>query len=280
MILSLRRLLHERVSPHATLRRAGSTLARTVVRLRLASRRVGRCFAAAPPPRLLVWCSAASTRLSLSLLFCASSPDSTHSHRRTYGPSVSPSLLLSCGAQGIGLCIMVKSHYIRAGRLVRILRGPRQDRVGVIVDIVDANRVLVENPEDAKMWRHVQNLKNVEPLKYCVSVSRNCSTKALKDALGSSKALEKYAKTRTAVRVEAKKACAASTDFERYQLRVARRSRAYWARKVFDAKDAKEPVSWHKVALKRMQKKAAKMDSTEGARKRMQKAIAARKAKK
>ncbi|KAG5479303.1 hypothetical protein LSCM4_01899 [Leishmania orientalis] len=175
---------------------------------------------------------------------------------------------------------MVKSHYIRAGRLVRILRGPRQDRVGVIVDIVDANRVLVENPEDAKMWRHVQNLKNVEPLKYCVSVGRNCSTKALKDALDSSKALEKYAKTRTAARVEAKKACAASTDFERYQLRVARRSRAYWARKVFDEKDAKAPVSWHKVALKRMQKKAAKMDSTEGAKKRMQKAIAARKAKK
>ncbi|KAG5479689.1 hypothetical protein CUR178_03452 [Leishmania enriettii] len=175
---------------------------------------------------------------------------------------------------------MVKSHYIRAGRLVRMLRGPRQDRVGVIVDIVDANRVLVENPEDAKMWRHVQNLKNVEPLKYCVSVSRNCSTKALKDALDSSKALEKYAKTRTAARVEAKKACAASTDFERYQLRVARRSRAYWARKVFDEKDAKAPVSWHKVALKRMQKKAAKMDSTEGAKKRIQKAISARKAKK
>lgn len=175
---------------------------------------------------------------------------------------------------------MVKSHYIRAGRLVRILRGPRQDRVGVIVDIVDANRVLVENPEDEKMWRHVQNLKNVEPLKFCVDVARNCSAKALKAALDSSKALEKYAKTRTAHRVAAKKACAASTDFERYQLRVARRSRAYWTRKAFDAKDAKTPVSWHKVALKRVQKAAKKADATDGAKKRMQKAIAARKAKK
>lgn len=175
---------------------------------------------------------------------------------------------------------MVKSHYIRAGRLVRILRGPRQDRVAVIVDIVDANRVLVENPEDAKMWRHVQNLKNVEPLKFCAAISRNCSAKVLKEALDSSKALEKYAKTRTAARVEAKKACAASTDFERYQLRVARRSRAYWTRKAFDEKDAKSPVSWHKVALKKLQKKAAKTDSTASAKKRVQKAIAARKAKK
>lgn len=181
---------------------------------------------------------------------------------------------------GYRSCIMVKSHYIRAGRLVRILRGPRQDRVCVIVDIVDANRVLVENPEDEKMWRHVQNLKNVEPLKFCVDIARNCSTKTLKATLDSSKALEKYAKTRTAHRVAAKKACVESTDFERYQLRVARRSRAYWTRKAFDEKDAKTPVSWHKVALKRMQKKAKKADSTDGAKKRMQKAIAARKAKK
>ena len=56
---------------------------------------------------------------------------------------------------------MVKSHYIRAGRLVRILRGPRQDRIGVIVDIVDGNRILVENPNDDKIWRHVQKIKNV-----------------------------------------------------------------------------------------------------------------------
>nr|AAF87979.1 L-14 ribosomal protein [Leishmania braziliensis] len=175
---------------------------------------------------------------------------------------------------------MVKSHYIRAGRMVRIPRGPRQDRVGVIVDIVDANRVLVENPEDAKMWRHVQNLKNVEPLKFCVEISRNCSSKTLKAALDSSKALEKYAKTRTAHRVAAKRPSAVSTDFERYQLRVARRSRAYWTRKAFDEKDAKAPVSWHRVALKQLQKKAKKVDASNAAKKRMQKAIAARKAKK
>ncbi|CCW66340.1 unnamed protein product [Phytomonas sp. Hart1] len=175
---------------------------------------------------------------------------------------------------------MVKSHYVCAGRLVRILRGPRQDRIGVIVDIVDGNRIIVENPEDKKMWRHVQNLRNIEPLKFCVKLSRNCRAKALKEAVTSSKILERYAITRTAVRVAAKKALATSTDFERYQLLVARRSRAHWARKVFDAADAKEPVSWHKVALRKIQRKAAKMDSTPGAKKRMQKAIASRANKK
>lgn len=176
---------------------------------------------------------------------------------------------------------MVKANYIRVGRLVRILRGPRQDRVGIIVDIVDSNRVLVENTSDEKMWRHVQNLKNVEPLKFLIpTLPRNASSKKVKEALESSKVLEKYAGTVTGRRLQAKKALANSTDFERYQLRVARRSRAYWTRKVFDQNDAKNPVSWHKIALKKIQKKVAKVDATPNAKKRMQKAIAARKSKK
>lgn len=92
--------------------------------------------------------------------------------------------------------------------------------------------------------------------------------------------MNKYTATRTAKRVAAKKALASSTDFERYQLRVARRSRAHWTRKVFDEKDTTHPVSWHKVALKKLQKKAAKVDHTAAAKKRIAKAVAARKAKK
>ncbi|EAN82805.1 putative 60S ribosomal protein L14 [Trypanosoma cruzi] len=174
---------------------------------------------------------------------------------------------------------MVKANYIRAGRLVRIIRGPRQDRVGVVVDIIDGNRVLVENPADKKMWRHVQNLKNVEPLKFSVELSRNCSTRTLKNVLAEKKILEKYAATKSARRIAAKRAFARSTDFERYQLRVAKRSRAFWTRKVFDENDKKKPVSWHKVALKKLQKNAKKVDSKPAAKKRIEKARAARKAK-
>lgn len=174
---------------------------------------------------------------------------------------------------------MVSANYIRVGRLVRILRGPRQDRIGVIVDIVDSNRVLVENPADAKMWRHVQNLKNVEPLRFAVpSLLRNSSTKTLKDALEKSKVMEKYAGTTTAKRVSGKHALQNSTDFERYQLRVAKRSRAFWTRKLFDEEDKKHPVSWHKVALKKALKKTTKRDATPAAKKRVQKAVASRKA--
>lgn len=177
---------------------------------------------------------------------------------------------------------MVNSNYIRVGRLVRILRGPRQDRVAVVTDIIDGNRVLVENPSDSKMWRHVQNLKNVEPLKFACKISGQSSTKSLAAAIDSSKVLDKWSKTPKATRIVAKKAVESATDFERYQIRVAKRSRAHWARKIFDAKDSKTPVSWHKVQAKKLERAHTKFADKKMKERhvRIKKYMTARKAKK
>eukprot|EP00388_Colpodella_angusta_P013692 GDKJ01034304.1.p1 GENE.GDKJ01034304.1~~GDKJ01034304.1.p1 ORF type:complete len:183 (-),score=54.81 GDKJ01034304.1:66-614(-) len=149
---------------------------------------------------------------------------------------------------------MVATSYVKVGRLVRIIRGPREDRIGVITDIIDANRVLVQNPTDEKMWKHVQNLKNISPIKFSVSIPKNASTKVISAALAEKKPLEKFAKTKLAGALSAKAALANSTDFERYQLRVAKRSRAHWARKIFAAKDEKTPVSYVASKLKKLTK--------------------------
>ena len=176
---------------------------------------------------------------------------------------------------------MVANNYVRIGRLVRILRGPRTNKVGVIADIVDGNRVVVENPSDSKMWRHVQNLRNVEPLKFSVTISRNADKKAIAAALDSSKVLAKYSKTRKATAVAASQALANATDFERYQLRVAKRSRAHWTRKAFDEADKKKAVSHRAIIVKKLEKSAKKFDTKHAAR--IKKAVtkkAAKKAKK
>lgn len=150
---------------------------------------------------------------------------------------------------------MVNANYIKAGRLVRIVRGPRANKVGVITDIIDANRILVCNPADKKMWLHVQNLTNVVPTKFSCGTKRGASMKDVKEALTAKKTLEKYASTKVATAIASQAAIANSTDFERYQVRVAKRSRASWARKIFDEVDKKEKLSWHK-------KTAAKLERT------------------
>ena len=149
---------------------------------------------------------------------------------------------------------MVNTNYIKAGRLVRILRGPRSDKVGVITDIIDSNRILISNPEDDKMWTHVQNMKNVEPLKFSVNIKRGAAKKEVKAALAEKKALAKYAVTKKAQAIAASAALANSTDFERYQLRVAKRSKAHWARKLFDAADDKTPTTWYKKTAAKLGK--------------------------
>ena len=149
---------------------------------------------------------------------------------------------------------MVNTNYIKAGRLVRILRGPRADKVCVIKDIVDSNRIIVENPEDSKCWTHIQSLKNVEPLKFSVAVRRGAPTKDIKTALAEKKTLAKWSATKKARGIAATAALENSNDFERYQLRVAKRSKAHWARKLFDEADSKEAVTWHKKTAKKLQR--------------------------
>jgi large subunit ribosomal protein L14e len=170
-------------------------------------------------------------------------------------------------------------NYVKVGRLARVLRGPREGRVGVITAIIDSNRVLLENPLDEKMWRHVQSLQNIEPTKFVVKVGVNASTKSVKAALEEKNTLAKYATTGKAKAVAAKKALAESTDFERYQLRVAKRSRAHWSRKIFAAADAKTPTSWHAKKAAKLEKVNKKFEGKHKRSDKVQKAVAAKKAK-
>merc|ERR1711991_1241789 len=96
--------------------------------------------------------------------------------------------------------------YVKVGRLARILRGPRKDRVGIITAIIDANRVLVENPKDEKMWRHVQSLQNIEPTKFAIELGTNASTATLKKKLAEKDIVAKYEKTGKAKMVAAAQA--------------------------------------------------------------------------
>ena len=177
---------------------------------------------------------------------------------------------------------MGKVNYVRVGRLVRITRGPRQDRVGVITDIIDANRVLIENPADSKMWRHVQNLKNVQPLKFAVTIPTNAKGPVVKKALDEKNVLAKYAKTKKAQTITAKTALSNATDFERYQLRVAKRSAAHWTRKAFEEADKKSPLTFHRRLLPKLQRAHAKFEakSFKARGERIKKFMTARKAKK
>ena len=176
---------------------------------------------------------------------------------------------------------MVNQNYVKVGRLVRILRGPRTDKVGVVTAIIDTNRVLVENTEDNKMWRHVQSTRNIEPTKLAVQIPTNASSKKVKAALAAKNVLAKFANTGRAKAAAARTALANSSELERYQLRVARRQRASLARKLFQAVDEKENVSLHRQTVKKLEKQHNKFEQKKLAARhdRIKKFFAKKKAK-
>ena len=177
---------------------------------------------------------------------------------------------------------MVSSNYVRVGRLVRVLRGPRTNQVAVISDIIDANRILVENPTESNMKRHVQNMKNIEPLKFMVKIGKNAKTAEIKAAMEKSTILAKWNKTTKAKKMAAGKALEESTDFERYQLRVAKRSRAHHARKIFEENDKKSAVSFERIALNKLERAHKKFGDKVNKQRhdRIKKFFTAKKAKK
>uniref|UniRef100_A0A7S3XQU4 60S ribosomal protein L14 n=1 Tax=Heterosigma akashiwo TaxID=2829 RepID=A0A7S3XQU4_HETAK len=176
---------------------------------------------------------------------------------------------------------MVNQNYVKVGRVVRILRGPRTDKIAVISAIIDTNRVLVENPEDNKMWRHVQSVKNIEPSKFSVALPTNASTKKIKAALATKNVFAKYNGTVKAQSIAAKNALASSTELERYQLRVAKRQRAHIARKIFTVADEKENVSLHRQSIRKLEKQHSKFETKKLAARhdRIKKFFAKKKAK-
>jgi large subunit ribosomal protein L14e len=106
------------------------------------------------------------------------------------------------------------------------------------------------------MWRHVQSLQNIETTKFVIKIGMNASTASIQKAMGN--VLERYEKSGKAKSVAAAKALTESTDFERYQLRVAKRSRAHWSRKIFAEKDSKQKISWHSKLAAKLEKGNAK----------------------
>eukprot|EP00760_Papus_ankaliazontas_P002096 PhM_4_TR10840/c0_g1_i1/m.67757/K02875/RP-L14e, RPL14; large subunit ribosomal protein L14e len=121
-------------------------------------------------------------------------------------------------------------RYVEVGRLVQIRSGTHKDRAATIVDIVDHNRVLVQNPE-ANVPRTVVNVKSIDLMDVTIPLKRSASSKNVKKAFKAADAMKKWAETSAAKRVAVKAARTSSSDFDRFRVRRVRRIREIIAKK-------------------------------------------------
>eukprot|EP01007_Sphenomonas_quadrangularis_P000838 NODE_1693_length_784_cov_771.602721_g1416_i0.p1 GENE.NODE_1693_length_784_cov_771.602721_g1416_i0~~NODE_1693_length_784_cov_771.602721_g1416_i0.p1 ORF type:complete len:172 (-),score=64.54 NODE_1693_length_784_cov_771.602721_g1416_i0:218-733(-) len=154
-------------------------------------------------------------------------------------------------------------RYVQVGRVVLFVRGPEKNKLGVIVDIADQNRVLVEGPKPlGPVQRQLVNIKYLELTSLVVKgVQQNIHSKPLTALVEKSDVLAAWEKTAWAKKLAVRQAKRLLDDKGRWQLMRAKQQRsrlikvAYFKAKRGDApaKDKKE-----KPAKKEEAKTAAK----------------------
>mmetsp|Transcript_7042 Transcript_7042/g.17190 ORF Transcript_7042/g.17190 Transcript_7042/m.17190 type:complete len:132 (+) Transcript_7042:61-456(+) len=119
------------------------------------------------------------------------------------------------------------TRFVEIGRVVLISYGPDAGKLATIVDIIDQNRVLLDGPEKLTgVHRHEINIKRIKLTDIKVPAKHNATHKALVRSWEAEDVLSKYEATDIAKKRKGRAARAKATDFERFEIMLARKERA------------------------------------------------------
>lgn len=118
-------------------------------------------------------------------------------------------------------------RFVEVGRVALINYGPDAGSLCTIVNIIDQNRVLVDGPAPITgVHRHELNIKRIMLTDLKVPAKLNASQGTLEKLWKEGDIASKWASTRLAKKRAARKARLASTDFERFEIMLAKKERA------------------------------------------------------
>eukprot|EP00027_Filamoeba_sp_ATCC50430_P003561 CAMPEP_0168545984 /NCGR_PEP_ID=MMETSP0413-20121227/3257_1 /TAXON_ID=136452 /ORGANISM="Filamoeba nolandi, Strain NC-AS-23-1" /LENGTH=151 /DNA_ID=CAMNT_0008576133 /DNA_START=53 /DNA_END=508 /DNA_ORIENTATION=- len=118
---------------------------------------------------------------------------------------------------------------VQIGRVCFVNYGPDYGKLVVIVDVIDANRALVDAPEG--IARQAMSFKWLQLTHFTVNIGRGAGYGAVKKAFTEAKIAEKWAATRKARILALQEKRRNLTDFQRFELVKARRKRNLVLRK-------------------------------------------------
>ncbi|XP_021945865.1 60S ribosomal protein L14 [Folsomia candida] len=127
---------------------------------------------------------------------------------------------------------MAFRKFVETGRVAFIADGPNEGKLCAIVNIIDQNRVLVDGPLTG-ITRQEMSLKKLHLTTLGVKFPWTAPTRVVRKAWIAEKIDEKWKASRWAQRVAARKIRQNLTDFERFKLNSARRTRNKLRRNVY-----------------------------------------------
>lgn len=122
---------------------------------------------------------------------------------------------------------MPYKRMVEIGRVALVTFGPDAGKLCTIIDVIDENRVLVDGPVSITGVHHQEiGFKRLMLTDFKVEVKRNARQKALTTAWEEADVMAKWSATAWAKKLENKKKRAAMSDFDRFEVMLARKKRA------------------------------------------------------
>ncbi|WFD36942.1 hypothetical protein MCUN1_003834 [Malassezia cuniculi] len=116
-------------------------------------------------------------------------------------------------------------RFVEVGRVIFLREGEDAGKLAVIVEIVDHNRAVIENPS-AGVARQVFLYKNAILTPFVVKkLPRGAHTKAVRKAFDASDVATKWAESKWAKSIAARELRKQTTDFERFVIRDLKKQR-------------------------------------------------------
>ena len=129
---------------------------------------------------------------------------------------------------------MTYQNFVELGRVAYVHFGALRGQVVVILDILNENRVLIENPTSG-VERQIIPVKRLSLTKFRVPIVRAPKTATLRAAIEKFDLKGKWEKSTTAQRIALKARRAKLTDFERFRAMVLKRRISHSVKKTVGA---------------------------------------------
>ena len=123
------------------------------------------------------------------------------------------------------------TRFVEPGRLALITYGPCEGKMATVIDIVDQKRVIVDGPSDVTgVHRHMMPVRRLSLTDFKSKIPRGARVKSLKRGLKEGDTLNKFKASSWGKKLSAREARKNLTDFERFQVMVAKTKRNKAAR--------------------------------------------------
>ncbi|WVQ81797.1 hypothetical protein IAT38_003922 [Cryptococcus sp. DSM 104549] len=124
-------------------------------------------------------------------------------------------------------------RFVEVGRVVLVNDGPSAGKLAVIVEIIDHNRALIEGPTTS-VPRQAFPYRNLILTPYTIaSLPRGVGSGPLKKAVEKAGVSEKWSQSGWAKKLAARQQRKESSDFDRFQIQLAKKSRRDLVRKAY-----------------------------------------------